>query len=457
MIMRQFKFNAKGDSLLDISGDESSTLMGQGKKDAGPTKHHTPPTSRSRSSSDPPPTKTSTPEYHLRYIGSMEISPSSVSQNFMDDAVGRFRKAYAKRQKAKKKKRKLSKTQSHSSGSSLDSIDFPISIKAESQSGSSEHSESSGNTLSPRASLAGTERSQSPRREDCEVTVEITRSTPEKEFTEVVKQDGSSQEESTKVTETKELMVAEPMAEEVCEQVGQKEENGKRKESNITKPTPNEVCEQVVKERERQPSTGDEPRAEKTVASGLESKQPSSLYTEEVTFMMGADNIQEDNIEGDSHEGEVVEEEIVEEEEEEEEGEEEEEASGSPATVTAAVCKRALTVVPSGEMEGKGIEDDQDTENGASTRFLSPDFQPGQGAKLGERELEETEERERKAEKKEEGEEGGREEVDTDEYDILPELDSLYDSTEFRELGKQKDLTGIRWQSLPHQLDLANC
>jgi len=142
---------------------------------------------------------------------------------------------------------------------------------------------------------------------------------------------------------------------------------------------------------------------------------------------------------------------------EEEEGEEEEEASGSPATVTAAVCKRALTVVPSGEMEGKGVEDDQDTENGASKRFLSPDFQPGQGTKLGGRELEETEERERKAEKKEEGEEGGREEVDADEYDTLPELDSLYDSTEFQELGKQKDLTGIRWQSLPYQLDSTSC
>ena len=512
--MRQFNSNAKGESLPEISGDESNNkLLGQGKKDTGLAKHQTPPTSRSRASSDPPPLKTSTPEYHLRYVGNMEISFNSSSQSFMDSAVRRFREAYAKRQKEKKKKRKLAKAHSHSSGSSLDSIDFPISIKAESKSGTSEqsqsstseqsqsgtseqsqsgtseqsqsgtseqsqsstseqsqsstseHSESSGNM---QASLAGTEKSQFPRRENCEITVEVTRSSPEGDFTEklverlaeIDEQSESSQEETAEEAEIKEPIIVEPMAEEACEQVGGREENGEQYESNITEPTPNEV----VEERERQSLAGgvteDNPGVEKAVSSGLESKRPPSLYTEEVTFMMGDENLQEDDAEGEGHEEEVE--------------EKEEEASGSPATMTAAVCKRALTVVPSGEMEGMDVPDGQDTENGASKRFLVPESQvsqPEQGEREaekreegerreeegerremeeGEKEAEKREEGERRemeegekeAEKGEEGERREREEVDADDYDTLPELDSLYDSAEFQELGKQKDLTG---------------
>lgn len=397
MIMNQLRANVKPDLLPHTSNIGSSGIANASNKPTGEDNLiENCPKSRIRTNSAPPQTKTSTIEFHLRYIGSMEISHSSITEKFLNTTAAKFREAYSKKQKEKKKKkRKTIKTQSfttlNSPGTislcSFDSVDFPISEPP--QSVTRDVPESSKYVLPTSAEEAG-----SPKGEGQAITVEVTRATPERDEKLLANKEGIETFQNGE------------------------NDSGITTDDGVTEPTANEPtssehgCEQVGEEEESQALPKDEKAAEETDGSAeyREPQRPHSLCTEEVMVMMGSQNYQdkEDDM------GEEEEQEIVD----------------SVAAIT--VRKRSLTVVPSRNAESE--EDKSVTSAGAQdNEALAQDTQPSQ-----EKEQEEGEKEQKK--KPMEGKKG--EEVVADNFDTLPELDALHDSPEFQKLGIPKDLPG---------------
>ena len=423
MIMNQLRANVKPDLLPHSSNIGSSGTTNASNKPTGEDdliENH--PESKIRTNSAPPQTKTSTVEFHLRYIGSMEISHSSITEKFLNTTAAKFREAYSKKQKEKKKKkRKTTKTFTtlNSPGTvsltSFDSVDFPISEPP--QSITRDAPESSKYVLPTSAEEAG-----SPKGEGQTISVEVTRATPDRD---------------EKLLPNKEGI-----------ETLQKGENdsGITTDDGVTEPTANEPtsseqgCEQVGEEEESQSSPKDEKAPEETDGSAAdyrEPQRPRSLCTEEVMVMMGSQNYQD---------------------KEDDMGEEEEqELVNSVAAIT--VRKRSLTVVPSENAESE--EDKSVTSAGAQVNeAMAQDTQPSQ-----------EKEQEEEGEKEQEGKpvEGKKsEEVVADNFDTLPELDVLHDSPEFQKLGIPKDLPGtllyaadtvcfVQWLHIPSPLLSSPC
>ena len=402
--MNQLRANVKPDLLphtsnVGSSANASNTPTGE---DDSIERY---PKSRNRTSSAPLQVKNSTIEFNLRYIGSMEISHSSITEKFLNTTATKFREAYTKKQKEKKKKkRKMAKNQSFTSLnspgtislSSFDSVDFPISEPPQSII-ARDVPESSKYVLSTSA-----EEGTSPKEEGQAITVEVTRATPDRD-------------------------------EKLAENKGgiegfQKGENdsGITTDGGVTKPNANgptsseKGCEQVGEMEESQPSPTDGKAVEETDGSAdyREPQRPRSLYTEEVMVMMGPQNLADkEDIMGEEEEQEIVD---------------------SVAAMT--VRKRSLTVVPSEDAESqedKSVTSAGDQDNDA----LAQRTQPSQ-----EKEQEEGEkEQEKKAVERKKGEE-----VVTGNFDTLPELDALHDSPEFQKLGTPKDLPGTLTQFVLH-------
>lgn len=402
--MNQLRANVKPDLLphtsnVGSSAKASNTLTGE---DDSIERHLK---SRNRTNSAPLQMKNSTVEFNLRYIGSMEISHSSITEKFLNTTATKFREAYTKKQKEKKKKkRKMAKNQSFTSLnspgtislSSFDSVDFPISEPP--QSIIARDVPESSKYVLPTSAEEGT----SPKEEGQAITVEVTRATPDRD-------------------------------EKLAENKGgiegfQKGENdsgittdGGVTEPNANGPTSSEKgCEQVGEMEESQPSPTDGKAAEETDSSThyREPQRPRSLYTEEVMIMMGPQNLPDkEDVMGEEEEQEIVD---------------------SVAAMT--VRKRSLTVVPSEDAESqedKSVTSAGDQDNDA----LAQHTQPSQ-----EKEQEEGEkEQEKKPVERKKGEE-----VVTDNFDTLPELDALHDSPEFQKLGTPKDLPGTLTQFVLH-------
>ena len=402
--MNQLRANVKPDLLPHTSNvgsgaNASNTPTGE---DDSIERH---PKSRTRTNSAPLQTKTSTIEFNLRYIGSMEISHSSITEKFLNTTATKFREAYTKKQKEKKKKkRKMAKNQSFTtlnspgtiSLSSFDSVDFPISEPL--QSIITRDVPESSKFVLPTSAEEGT----SPKEEGQAITVEVTRATPDRD---------------EKLAENKEAIEG-----------FQKGENdsGITTDGGVTEPNANgptlseKGCEQVGEREESQPSPKDGKAAEETDGSAdyREPQHPRSLYTEEVMVMMGPQNLPDkEDVMGEEEEQEIVD---------------------SVAAMT--VRKRSLTVVPSGDAESQ--EEKSATSAGVQDNDeLAQRTQPSQ-----EEEQEEGEkEQERKPVERKKGEE-----VVADNFDTLPELDALHDSPEFQKLGTPKDLPGTQTQFVLH-------
>ena len=201
MIMKQFKMHAREESARTNTDHNANNS----DKFTELTKNQ--PLSNSPSSV----TKFTPCEFHLQYLGSLEVASTiaSAEREFIDSALAQFKEAHSKKRKQKRKHRKTSGgkgmgKRASTSSSSVDSIDFANHIPAKSSSTTSELSEGSeSNPFSPTSSVD--RQSQSPgitdrhgtlEEDGTDVAIRLTRATPERE---VGKEKEEEEEESKKL------------------------------------------------------------------------------------------------------------------------------------------------------------------------------------------------------------------------------------------------------------------